>query len=144
VFMGRSTAFCAESGQFRLQVKIPQNTPQNTRRLTLLFVIQKALHADRLDFAPKTPRLPRLRAFTWTPFYVAISTRGGGRPREIISTSSRETADDAATIGDRSTVLRSDQSPAPTNLALPRTRRNRKLMLSDSHRNEPAERPLSG
>ena len=55
VFMGRATAFCAKSGEFWLQVKIPQNTPQNTGGLTLLFVIQKAPHADRLENPLSSP-----------------------------------------------------------------------------------------
>ena len=51
--MGRATAFCAKSGEFWLQVKIPQTTPQTTGGLTLLFVIQKAAIATDGGFTKR-------------------------------------------------------------------------------------------
>ena len=62
--MGRSTDFCAESGQFRLQVKIPQNTSQNTGGLTLLFVIHYAAAIAALSATPVASYDRDFRKFT--------------------------------------------------------------------------------
>ena len=77
-FMGRSTDFCAVSGQFRLQVKIPQNSFENTGGLTLLFVIQ---HADAIAALSATPASRRQLRPRFSEIYRCHMFEARGNPK---------------------------------------------------------------